>query len=100
MMDTEERIQAVSQFLLQSPPGEINDVLNGQFGLLSLLCPSLTLSPSDSTDVRNIISGDDSLQAGVYPALQEYNIKQFIVADVPGVKHQVREHSVYCRDAP
>jgi hypothetical protein len=25
----EERIQAVSQFLLQSPPGEINDVLNG-----------------------------------------------------------------------
>ncbi|ETW81790.1 hypothetical protein HETIRDRAFT_384237, partial [Heterobasidion irregulare TC 32-1] len=66
-MDTEERIQAVSQFLLQSPPGEINDVLN---------------------DVRNIISDDDSLQAGVYPALQEYNIKQFIVADVPGIKHQ------------
>ena len=28
-MSTEERIQAVSQFLLQSPPGEINDVLNG-----------------------------------------------------------------------
>ena len=28
-MDAEERIQAVSQFLLQSPPGEINDVLNG-----------------------------------------------------------------------
>ncbi|THH07390.1 hypothetical protein EW146_g9333 [Bondarzewia mesenterica] len=69
-MDTEERIQAVSQFLLQSPPGEINDVLN---------------------DVRNIISDDDSLQAGVYPALQEYNLGQFIVADVPGVQHQVRD---------
>ena len=25
----EERIQAISKFLLQSPPGEINDVLNG-----------------------------------------------------------------------
>jgi hypothetical protein len=28
-MDTEQRLQAVSNFLLQSPPGEINDVLNG-----------------------------------------------------------------------
>jgi len=28
-MTTEERIEAVSRFLLQSPPGEINDVLNG-----------------------------------------------------------------------
>jgi len=34
-MDAEERIQAVSQFLLQSPPGEINDVLNGTVKLLS-----------------------------------------------------------------
>lgn len=29
-MDAEERIQAASKFLLQSPPGEINDVLNGE----------------------------------------------------------------------
>lgn len=28
-LTAEERIQAASQFLLQSPPGEINDVLNG-----------------------------------------------------------------------
>lgn len=28
-MDGAERIQAASKFLLQSPPGEINDVLNG-----------------------------------------------------------------------
>jgi capping protein alpha len=28
-MDPSERIQAVSKFLLESPPGEINDVLNG-----------------------------------------------------------------------
>ena len=34
-MEAEERIQAVSQFLLQSPPGEINDVLNGTVNLLS-----------------------------------------------------------------
>ncbi|KAI0311546.1 F-actin capping protein alpha subunit [Amylostereum chailletii] len=65
-MDTQEQIQAVSQFLLQSPPGEINDVLN---------------------DVRNIIADDDSLQAGILPALLEYNLAQFTVADVPGVSH-------------
>jgi hypothetical protein len=29
-MDQNERIQAASKFLLQSPPGEINDVLNGE----------------------------------------------------------------------
>ena len=28
-MNPAERIQAASTFLLQSPPGEINDVLNG-----------------------------------------------------------------------
>ncbi|KDQ62571.1 hypothetical protein JAAARDRAFT_464473 [Jaapia argillacea MUCL 33604] len=66
-MDASERIQAASKFLLQSPPGEINDVLN---------------------DVRNIISDDASLQEGVLPALQEYNLAQFIVADVPGSGHQ------------
>ncbi|KAI0045888.1 F-actin capping protein alpha subunit, partial [Auriscalpium vulgare] len=65
-METGERVQAVSQFLLQSPPGEINDVLN---------------------DVRNIISDDESLQAGVQPALREYNLAQFIVAEVPNSGH-------------
>lgn len=40
-------------------------------------------------DVRMIISDDESLQEGVLPALREYNLAQFIVADVPGTKHQV-----------
>ena len=34
-MDATERIQAASKFLLQSPPGEINDVLNGSLNLSS-----------------------------------------------------------------
>lgn len=66
-MDASERIQAASSFLLQSPPGEINDVLN---------------------DVRNIISDDDLLKEGILPALKEYNLAQFITADVPGTGHQ------------
>ncbi|KAH6908026.1 F-actin-capping protein subunit alpha [Coprinopsis sp. MPI-PUGE-AT-0042] len=66
-MDQAERIQAVSNFLLQSPPGEINDVLN---------------------DIRNIIADDEALQEGVAPALQEYNVKQFTTVDVPETNHQ------------
>jgi len=66
-MNSAERIQAASNFLLQSPPGEINDVLN---------------------DVRNIISDDDSLQEGVLPALLEYNLAQFTTVEVPGTDHQ------------
>ena len=34
LSEEEQRIETVSQFLLQSPPGEINDVLNGTVGSL------------------------------------------------------------------
>ncbi|TFK28038.1 F-actin-capping protein subunit alpha [Coprinopsis marcescibilis] len=66
-MDQAERIDAVSSFLLQSPPGEINDVLN---------------------DVRNIIADDALLQEGILPSLREYNIAQFTTVDVPETNHQ------------
>ncbi|KAE9404012.1 F-actin capping protein alpha subunit [Gymnopus androsaceus JB14] len=66
-MEPTERIQAACDFLLQSPPGEINDVLN---------------------DVRNIISDDNLLQEGVVPALRKYNLAQFITVDVPETNHQ------------
>ena len=35
-MDPQERIQTASKFLLQSPPGEINDVLNGSLLVYNL----------------------------------------------------------------
>ncbi|KIK69604.1 hypothetical protein GYMLUDRAFT_33977 [Collybiopsis luxurians FD-317 M1] len=66
-MDSEERVQAACEFILQSPPGEINDVLN---------------------DVRNIISNDDLLQEGIVPALKKYNLAQFITVDIPETNHQ------------
>ncbi|KAI0301149.1 F-actin capping protein alpha subunit [Multifurca ochricompacta] len=66
LISTEERIEAVSKFLLQSPPGEINDVLN---------------------DVRTLIGDDESLETGVIPALQKYNLEQFTVAEVPEAHH-------------
>ena len=35
------------------------------------------------------MSDDEILQSGVLPALREYNLAQFITADVPGHQHQV-----------
>jgi len=66
-MDAAERISAAAGFLLQSPPGEINDVL---------------------IDVRNIISDDEGLQEGVLPALREYNLAQLTTVEVPDTNHQ------------
>jgi hypothetical protein len=40
-------------------------------------------------DVRAIVNDDDTLEEGILPALQEYNLAQFIVVDVPGADHQV-----------
>lgn len=87
-MDAEERIQAASKFLLQAPPGEINDVLNGE--CFQHPKSSSVYTELYCTDVRNIVSDDDVLQAGVLPALRQYNLAQFITADVPGHQHQVR----------
>jgi len=67
-MQNPERVQAAAKFLLQSPPGEINDVLN---------------------DIRTIIADDELLQEGVLPVLKDYNLAQFITVDVPNNNHQV-----------
>ena len=93
-MDAEERIQAVSQFLLQSPPGEINDVLNGTVKPFpnpdrAQRSHAIYAPPSD---VRVLIGDDESLEMGVLPALQQYNLDQFTVAEVPGAGHSVRHH--------
>jgi capping protein alpha len=84
-----DRIQAASSFILQSPPGEINDVLNGG-SATHFLAP--VLSNALSVDVRNIISDDDSLQEGLLPALVEYNLAQFMTVEVPGTDHQVHPY--------
>ncbi|KAH8824890.1 F-actin capping protein alpha subunit [Flagelloscypha sp. PMI_526] len=61
-----EQVQVASAFLQQSPPGEINDVLN---------------------DVRSIVQDDDALQDAVQPALRDYNLVQFTTVQVPNTDH-------------
>lgn len=59
-----ERIDAASSFLLQSPPGEINDVVTDLRAIVSV--------PDDDRDVR--------LEHYLLPALKKYNCEQYIVA--------------------
>lgn len=46
-MDVEDRIKAASKFLIQSPPGEINDVLNGAVNASHLLISKFLLIRSN-----------------------------------------------------
>ena len=88
--EDQKRIETVSKFLLQSPPGEINDVLNGT---VDFVFEPRSLSMSDRTcvriDVRVLIGDDESLETGVLPALRQYNLEQLTVAEVPGAGHNV-----------
>ncbi|CAE6519829.1 unnamed protein product [Rhizoctonia solani] len=67
-MDASQRLSAAASFILQSPPGEINDVIS---------------------DLRTIVNDDDALQEGIQSSLEKYNQEQFVCVSVPGQEHQV-----------
>ncbi|EGG09139.1 uncharacterized protein MELLADRAFT_34510 [Melampsora larici-populina 98AG31] len=61
----EEKISVASNFILQSPPGEVNDVFN---------------------DVRPIVGDDAELENGLLPALSQYNTEQLTLVELPNAK--------------
>ncbi|KAJ1975830.1 F-actin-capping protein subunit alpha, partial [Dimargaris verticillata] len=67
-LSTDEKIKIATQFLLTSPPGEVNEVFN---------------------DIRGLINNDEALQEGITPALEQYNTEQLLTVTVPEVEHQV-----------
>ncbi|QRW00476.1 F-actin-capping protein subunit alpha-2 [Ceratobasidium sp. AG-Ba] len=67
-METSQRVTSAASFIIQSPPGEINDIIS---------------------DLRTIVDNDDALQSGIQPALEEYNKEQFVCVAVPEQEHQV-----------
>ncbi|KAG0146334.1 hypothetical protein CROQUDRAFT_657496 [Cronartium quercuum f. sp. fusiforme G11] len=61
----EEKLAVASAFILQSPPGEVNDVFN---------------------DVRPIVGDDAELESGLLPALSQYNTEQLTLVELPNAK--------------
>ncbi|GAA5973899.1 hypothetical protein JCM11641_001207 [Rhodosporidiobolus odoratus] len=61
MASLEDRLKAASTFLLQSPPGEVNDVFS---------------------DIRTLVSSDPELELGILPALKQYNKEQFTLVSI------------------
>lgn len=114
MSSNDDPMAIASSFLLQSPPGEINDVLSGQSGfqasppmrrsrpqaspnrpLISIhIFISFYYRTNLALDVRNIIADDAELEKGIAAALEEYNLTQFTTVEVPGQQHQV----IICED--
>ena len=83
------KMTMASKFVLQSPPGEINDVLNGEYLTLTTPAKYLIFKWDYWLDIRTIIADDQSLEVGLSAAIVEYNITQFTVVDVPGQSHKV-----------
>ncbi|KAI8990760.1 F-actin-capping protein subunit alpha [Mycotypha africana] len=64
----EDKVKIASDFLLSSPPGEVNDVFN---------------------DVRTLVGNDEALQEGVLQSLEQYNAEQHVTVIPPGLDYEV-----------
>ena len=69
-----ERVRIASDFLLQSPPGEFNEVFN---------------------DVRTLLNDDSLLEKGCLEAVKQYNKSQFVPVRLDGVEQSVRFYYVF-----
>lgn len=91
-LSTEERVAVVSLYILQAPPGEINDVVSGELNLVPSSSSSRIAQSSRSaaTDVRHLLDDDALFQSLLPAALKKYNHSQYTAVDVPGHDYQVR----------
>ena len=86
----------LGKFLLDSPPGEVNDVFNGMY--TNVFEPSL-IGNDDGLKYFNHINqflivglwtNPVVFQEGVLTALEQYNTEQFVTVTPPGQEHNVR----------
>ncbi|RHZ77405.1 hypothetical protein Glove_180g121 [Diversispora epigaea] len=67
-LPVEEKFKIVSGFLLESPPGEVNEVYN---------------------DLKVLMGDEEEFERGIKPALQQHNNEQYIVATLPEKNNKV-----------
>ncbi|KAG2179832.1 hypothetical protein INT43_003618, partial [Umbelopsis isabellina] len=100
-LSVQEKVQTAASFLLESPPGEVNDVFNGAYlfrlhsrswsGLskpvkelvITISVWILTSNFLLSADIRTIIEDDDALQEGIMESLEDHNTEQLITVKLP-----------------
>ncbi|WVW82889.1 hypothetical protein I302_104902 [Kwoniella bestiolae CBS 10118] len=76
-LSLEDKCKLAAEFVQQSPPGEINDVIN---------------------DIRAIINDDTALMPHVLPTLRAYNLAQLHVVDHPAAE-DIPAHSSILSEA-
>ncbi|KAI8867956.1 subunits of heterodimeric actin filament capping protein Capz, partial [Ramicandelaber brevisporus] len=74
----EEKVRIAASLLLESPPGELNDVFN---------------------DLRVLVNDDDALLKDILPKLFEYHTEQFSTAALPGSSSErpivISKHAIH-----
>lgn len=87
-----ERIARVSELVLQAPPGEINEVVNGASSCISLMrrCPLNRHQSPVNADAKLILNDQAVLDQVLRKALPSYHREHNTVVDLPGHSHKVR----------
>ncbi|KXN74417.1 F-actin capping protein, alpha subunit [Conidiobolus coronatus NRRL 28638] len=67
-LNPQQKVELASEFLLDAPPGELNDVIG---------------------DIRGLINDDEALEEGILPSLQKYNLDNFTPIELPGTEDKV-----------
>lgn len=84
----EDKVKIASDFLLSSPPGEVNDVFNGNIRCFWYLGNARVYNVI-IIDVRTLVDNDEGLQDGILQALEQYNTEQHITVTPPGLDYDV-----------
>ena len=77
----QDRLTIANSLIKASPPGEINDVFNGNL---------VPLHPLYFIDVKTLLQNDSLLHSTITDTFQSYNTDNYVTAVPPGQDYSVR----------